>query len=384
MPKIIRITTVASSLKYLIPGQLKYMKVKGNNVIAVSANGPEREEIMCKEDCNHIIVPMTRKITPFQDLFCLLKLVLLFIKEKPDIVHTHTPKAGLLGMIAGKICLVKLRIHTVAGMPLMTTEGMKYKLLKAIEKLTYRCAHHVWPNSFSLLKFIQETKLTSNEKLHVINKGSSNGIDLQRFSRNTLDLSELEAVKKEIDYKQQNFYIVTIGRLVKDKGIEEVVSTFLRIEKKHSNLKLILIGSFEDELDPLSQEIKNEIKANANIIHVEWSSQIEYYLFLANIFLFASHREGFPNVLLQAGAMETPIVCSNIVGNIDIVENDKTGLIFTSADEDEMQMQIERSIENPIKNKQYSLTLRSIIEQNYSQPKIWEAIHKKYQELLHK
>ena len=130
--KLIRITTVPMSLLYLLPGQMDFMKKQGYEVLMISADGKELPDVIEREKCRHIIVPMTRKITPFQDLKCLLKLIKIFKTEKPDIVHTHTPKAGLLGMIAAKICFVKIRIHTVAGLPLMAETGFKYQLLKSI------------------------------------------------------------------------------------------------------------------------------------------------------------------------------------------------------------------------------------------------------------
>ena len=190
--KLIRITTVPMSLQFLLPGQMKFMSQNGFDVLMISADGKEIQAVIENENCEHIIVPMTRKITPLQDLKCLWILIKFFKKEKPAIVHTHTPKAGLLGMLAAKFTGVKIRIHTVAGLPLMVEKGFKYKLLKFIEKLTYWAANHVWPNSFSLLSFIKENKFTSSIKLKVINQGSSNGIDLNRFNKQNLDQAILE------------------------------------------------------------------------------------------------------------------------------------------------------------------------------------------------
>ena len=135
------------ALSYLLPGQMHFMASHGFDVLMISADGKELPAVIEKEQCRHMIVPMTRKITPIQDLKCLFQLIRIFKKEKPDIVHTHTPKAGLLGMLAAKYCGIKVRIHTVAGLPLMVEKGFKYQLLKFIEKLTYAAASQVWPNS---------------------------------------------------------------------------------------------------------------------------------------------------------------------------------------------------------------------------------------------
>ena len=370
------------ALRYLLPGQMKYMKQNGFDVLMISADGKEREEVIRNESCEHIIVPMTRKITPIQDLKCLLKLIKIFINEKPDIVHTHTPKAGLLGMLAAKVCGIKLRIHTVAGMPLAVETGFKLKLLKFIEKLTYAAANHVWPNSFSLLSFITENKFTSSKKLKVISKGSSNGIDLNRFSKSNFNESILKSVKDSIQYNSLNIYLLCIGRLVKDKGIVELVDSFKNIEKNNTKVKLILVGVFEEQLDPLPVKTINEIKTNPNIIHIDWSNHVEYYISLANMFIFPSHREGFPNVLLQSGAICTPIICSKIAGNVDIVENNITGLMFDIGNQIQLENQINFALQNGDLMKNMANTLKENIYNNFGKEKIWQSILQEYKMLL--
>ena len=167
--KIVRVTTSPLALKYLLTGQMNFMKNHGFEVVMISADGPERDSIIKEEECRHVIVPFTRKVTPLQDLLCFIKLINILRKEKADIIHSHTPKAGLIAMIAGKFCGVKIRIHTVAGLPLIVEKGIKFRILKLVEKLTYSCATHVWPNSQSLLKYIIKKKLTSEKKLKISN-----------------------------------------------------------------------------------------------------------------------------------------------------------------------------------------------------------------------
>ena len=342
--KLIRITTVPMALRYLLPGQMHFMANNGFDVVMISADGKELAEVIAKEQCRHIIVPMTRKITPLQDLKCLLRLIKIFRKEKPDIVHTHTPKAGLLGMMAAKFCGVKVRIHTVAGLPLMVEKGFKHQLLKFIEKLTYACAVQVWPNSNSLMQFIIKNKLCKTAKLSIIAKGSTNGIQLNRFNKENLQPEIIDEIKTQINYSANNIYLLCIGRLVVDKGIGELVHVFTQLQKANDNLVLILVGEYETTLDPLPSETLHEIEINPSIIHINWTTQVEYYMKLADLFVFPSHREGFPNVLLQAGAMGLPVICSHITGNIDIVTNNETGLIFDSGNEQQMLKQTLRTI----------------------------------------
>jgi len=217
------------ALRYLLPGQMRFMAANGFDVLMISADGKEFAEVTEQEQCRHIIVPMTRKITPFQDTRCLLQLIRIFSKEKPDIVHTHTPKAGLLGMLAAKFCGVKIRIHTVAGLPLMVEKGFKYQLLKFIEKITYAAATQVWPNSNSLLKFISAKKLVNPAKLGIIGKGSTNGINVNRFSKAALDEKICTEIKGLVGYSAENKYLLCIGRLVVDKSIVELVNVFKQL-----------------------------------------------------------------------------------------------------------------------------------------------------------
>jgi glycosyltransferase involved in cell wall biosynthesis len=325
---------------------------------------------------------MTRKITPLQDLKCLFTLIKILRKEKPDIVHSHTPKAGLLGMMAAKFCGIKIRIHTVAGLPMMVEEGFKFQLLKFIEKFTYTCAAHVWPNSHSLLKYILQKKLTSTKKLKVIAKGSSNGINISKFNKVGLQPAVLEEIKNNISYSTQYKYLLCIGRLVKDKGIVELVNVFTVLQKNNPSLKLILAGSFEETLDPLPAETMNVIKTNNDIIYTGWTDKVEYYMHLANYFVFPSHREGFPNVLLQAGAMELPIICSRIAGNIDIAEHNKTGLIFQTANKEDMLQQIQVALNNNTTMQVMAASLLQIIKDNYSQQNYWNMLLQEYNTLL--
>ena len=370
------------ALKYLLPGQMHFMQQQGFTVLMISADGKERADVMENEQCPHIIVPMTRQITPVQDLKCLLKLIKIFKREKPDIVHTHTPKAGLLGMLAARICFVKVRIHTVAGLPLMVEKGGKLALLTFIEKLTYAAANQVWPNSNSLKEYITSHKLTRPGKLSVIARGSTNGIDLNRFNVQSLSPDIIKEVKNQISFSEENTYLLCIGRLVLDKGIVELVTAFIQLHKKNSALKLILVGDFEEVLDPLPEDILKEIETNKSIIHIRWTNQVAYFMAVANLFIFPSHREGFPNVLLQAGAMQLPIICSEIPGNIDIVENRKTGLIFEVANTAQLSSCVEYALTHMPEMKAMALTLHNYIIENFRRENIWNSILMKYHSLL--
>src|SRR5690606_7671953 len=315
MPKLIRITTVPLSLKLLLTDQMKFMKASGWEVIMVSADGKEVNEVVRREGCEHRVIPFTRKITPLRDLYCIWLLIKLFKEEKPDIVHTHTPKAGLLGMMAAAIAGVSVRIHTLAGLPYLVTAKQKRKMLVAMEKLTFRSCTELWPNSFSLKDFILKENLVDPAKIRVIEEGSSNGVDIEAFDRDELKENLLVAAMMRVAPAENDFMILAVGRLVKDKGIEDLIEAFLQ-SKIVNKSKVVLLGSFEQDLNPLSAEVIRKINDHPRIVHIEWSNHVSHYMAISDVLVHASHREGFPNVLLEAGAISCPIICSDIPGNI--------------------------------------------------------------------
>ncbi|WP_425639199.1 glycosyltransferase family 4 protein [Algoriphagus yeomjeoni] len=381
MPKLIRITTVPISLKLLLAGQMKFMREQGWDVLMVSADGRELPKVVKEEGVRHEVIPFTRKITPLQDLKCLWQLYQLIKKEQPDIVHTHTPKAGLLGMIAAKLAGVKVRIHTLAGIPFMAAEGGKKNLLEKMEKITYSYGTEVWPNSNGLKNFVLENDLCPSEKLTVIGRGSSNGVDLEKFNRGVLKENHLVAATMRILPGEDDFIILSVGRLVKDKGIQELVDAFLS-SKIVGKSKLVLLGSFEQDLNPLSPETIKIITDHPRIVQIDWSDHVAHYLALADVLVHPSHREGFPNVLLEAGAMQLPVICSDIIGNTDLITQQKTGLIFPVKDVAILKEAMEFAFVKRDKMTQMAMTLYNEVVSNYNRPQIHQEIFERYQTLL--
>ena len=382
MPKLIRITTAPLSLKYLLFNQMRYMKENGFDVIMVSSEGREWPDLIRNEQCDHRIVHMTRKMTPFTDLKSLWKLYRLFKKEKPDIVHSHTPKAGLLAMIAAKFAGVRIRIHTIAGLRFMTVSGMAGRILVSMEKLTGKAAQYVWPNSHSLLNYIRQHKLVNGKKLEVIGHGSSNGVDLNRFSASALKPAKILEIKRLLSYDENSFYILNMGRIVKDKGIDEVLKSFAIVHAAEPKYRLIVLGAFEDELDPISNKAREILKTHPAIIHIDWSDDVEYFMHLSHLLVHASYREGFPNTLLQAGAMNCPIICSAIEGSTDIVTHNQTGLLFQPRNANDLLEKLRYALSHSEEMRTYAINLRNKIEKYFSQQYLHACLKEKYLELL--
>jgi glycosyltransferase involved in cell wall biosynthesis len=381
MPKLIRITTVPLSLKLLLTDQMKFMKASGWEVIMVSADGKEVNEVVRREGCVHRVIPFTRKITPVKDLYCIWLLIKLFKEEKPDIVHTHTPKAGLLGMIAAVMAGIPIRIHTLAGLPYLLSAKQKRKVLVAMEKLTFKACTELWPNSFSLKEFILAENLVETSKIKVIEDGSSNGVNLEAFDRSQLKENHLVAAMMRVAPGENDFIILAVGRLVKDKGIEDLVEAFLK-SKIINKSKLVLLGSFEQDLNPLAVDVIRKINDHPRIVHIEWSDHVSHYMAISDVLVHASHREGFPNVLLEAGAISCPIICSDIPGNTDLVDHQKTGLVFPVKNKEALREALEFAFVKKEKMYSFADELYKEVASKYNRSRLHQAILDNYLRLL--
>ncbi|WP_228462975.1 glycosyltransferase family 4 protein [Chryseobacterium caseinilyticum] len=379
MKKLIRITTVPVSMKILLRGQLSFMS-EHFEVIGITSPGKEIYDVEEAEKIRVVPVVMSRKITPVQDLIALWKTYKLLKKENPHIVHTHTPKAGMIGMLAAKLAKVPVRLHTVAGLPLMETTGTKRKILNKVEKLTYACATKIYPNSKGLYNFIVKEKFTDIEKLKVIASGSSNGIDTAFFSVSNVSHEHTERLKNSLNIHSNDFIFIFVGRLVKDKGINELVAAFSKI--KNPDARLLLVGPMEDDLDPLLSEVNEEIKNNTNIISVGFQQDVRPYFALADALVFPSYREGFPNVVMQAGAMGLPSIVSDINGCNEIVVEGLNGRIIPVKNEDALRMAMENFMTNKMELSQLKNNARSMITKRYEQSVVWDALLKEYNILL--
>ena len=378
MKKIIRITTIPASLKTLLKGQLKYVSQNGYNIVGVSSEGNELKEVALNEGVRVVSLNMTRIISPIKDVISLINLFLLLVKENPDIVHTHTPKAGTIGMIASFLARVPVRMHTVAGLPLMEVNGVKRFILNIVEKITYFCATKVYPNSFGLRDIIIASKFTNENKLKVIGNGSSNGIDTNHFDPSLFSDHERKFLKNTLNIKDTDFVFIFVGRLVGDKGVNELIESFDLLSIKNNKIKLLLVGPYEDDLDPLQVVTKQKILKNRQIIFVGFQVDVRPYFDISNLLVFPSYREGFPNVVLQAGAMGLASIVTNINGCNEIITNNFNGLIIPKKDSNSLKESMQLFLENDTKLNECSRNSRNHIVEKYHCEIIWKLLVKEY------
>ena len=382
MKKIVRITTVPLSLEKLLEKQLRFMS-NYYEVIAVSSDGERLRKVGIAEGVRTHEVGLTRKITPLQDLKAVWQLYRFLKKERPFIVHSHTPKAGIVGMLAAKLAGVPHRLHTVAGLPLLETTGIKRTILTAVERLTYSCATKVYPNSKGLQQIILQGKFCNASKLNVIGEGSSNGIDTEHFSRKNISKAEIESLKAKLNITQDDFVFVFVGRIVGDKGINELVNAFDKISSETSNVKLLLVGPYEEDLDPLSELTLKRIRENENILSLGYQQEVRLFLAVSHCLVFPSYREGFPNVVMQAGAMELPGIVTDINGCNEIISHEKNGLIVPVKSVEALYLALHRILSDKELYLRLQQHAREAITSRFEQNVIWEALLAEYQKLEH-
>ena len=382
MAVLFRVTTVPISLKNLIVGQLPYMKALGFKPIMISADGPEREVVIQEQDSPHIILNLTRKITPLQDLKALWQFYKLCKQYKPDIIHSHTPKAGLIAMLGGKLAGVPIRLHTVAGLYTLEAKGFRRYLLELVEIFTYACATKIYPNSSNLAAIISRDLYNKPAKLKVIGNGSSNGINTAFFSREEIPAEQLQQLRESLDISDSDFLFVFVGRIVKDKGIQELITAFSKLNKQYPFAKLLLVGPTEQDLDPVPEETLEQIEKNPAILSVGYQHDVRPYLALSHALAFPSYREGFPNVPMQAGCFNLPCIVTDINGCNEIIVEGENGLIIPPKRSDELYDAMEKLLTDKALYAHLSANARTMIVDRYEQTHIWRLILKEYQEHL--
>lgn len=376
--KILRVVTSSISFK-LIDGQAQFMQQQGYYVITASGGPFPKEEIPQLKGVRFIPQPhLVRPISIKEDLLALRDMIRLIRKERPNIIHSHTPKAGLMGMLAGWLCRVPIRIHTVAGLPLLVHGGFKRKVLNLVERITYRCATYVYPNSHRLRDTIISLKLASPDKLRVIRDGSSNGINVQHFCKELLAEELVDPIRKQLG---GSFTFIFVGRIVRDKGICELVEAFTRLQQEHPDARLLLVGNFEQELDPLPEDVYHTIQSHPAIYCAGWQNDVRPWFAATDALAFPSYREGFPNVVMQAGAMELPCVVSDINGCNEIIIEGENGLIIPSHDAVALYQAMKRMMEDKALYTHCQQNARPLIASRYKQEDVWQATLEMYRSL---
>ncbi|RRA90392.1 glycosyltransferase family 4 protein [Paenimyroides viscosum] len=376
--KILRTSTIPLSLNVLLKGQLEFLS-RHFEIIGISSKGNELCEIEEREGIRTASVNMERGINPLKDIVSVFKLYKQFKKEKPTIVHSITPKAGLLSMLAGKMARVPIRMHTFTGLIFPTRTGMMQRLLIKMDQLLCWAATNIYPEGNGVKNDLINLNITS-KPLKVLANGNVNGIDLEYFSKTQISTEEQTQLKQDLGITRNDFVFVFVGRLVGDKGVNELVEAFSKLDT--FNAKLLLVGSLETELDPLQAKTLKEIEANPNIISVGFQKDVRPYFAISHVLVFPSYREGFPNVVMQAGAMELPSIVSNINGCNEIIIEGENGTIIPVKNIDSVVVAMKKMYSNKEYYNQLQQNARPMIQSRYEQTVVWTALLEEYNYLI--
>ncbi len=376
--KILRACTVPQSIGFVV-GMIPDL-TKEYEVGVLSSPGEEWAMLDKYGDAvKRLEVPMERHISPLRDLRSLWRLVRVFRRERPDMVHSMTPKAGLLCMLAAWITRVPVRVHMFTGLVFPTATGLKRRILMATDRLTCACATHVLPEGEGVKRDLLDNGIT-RKPIKVLGYGNCRGIDLDRFDP-TLPEIQAEAAKLR---KSKVFTFIAIGRLVGDKGINELVAAFSRLNRELPATRLILVGPQEKELDPLSPATLSEIESNPAIEAVGNQADVRPWLIAADCHVLASYREGFPNVVIEAGAMGLPQIVTDINGANEIIINGRNGVIVPPKNADAIHASMSRMATDPAFRSVLAANARSLIASRYEQTYVRRCLYDFYHEILNK
>jgi glycosyltransferase involved in cell wall biosynthesis len=325
-PLLMRCVNTTGMINVVLFEEIKYM-ADYFDIIIVTRIESNFNSPFQKSNITFIDLKIDRKVNLINDLKTLINYIFIFIKYKPDIVHSMSPKSGLISMMASKLVNVHVRIHTYTGLIFPYKKYIFRNILILMDKITCICANVLYSDGKGVINDLYKYKVT-NKKIRFIKKGSVNGISESFYKKYEVEINKKICFFEENNINFDTFIFIFIGRINNDKGINELVDVFYNLNIIYSNTKLILVGPFEDDLDPITPKTKNLIESSENIITTGFQNDVRFYLELSNVLILPSYREGFPRVLLEAGIFKKPCIVSNINGNNEIIKDNFNGLIF--------------------------------------------------------
>ncbi len=373
---IIRATTVAESLSFF-DGTMPQL-LKEYDVHLLSSPGVQMDDRAERYNIKTHPIEMYRRMSPIKDIKSLYRLIKVFRKEKPYMVHSMTPKAGLLCMMAAWLSRVPVRLHTFTGLVWPTEKGFKRMLLMFTDKITCFCATNIIPEGEGVKCDLINNHITK-KPIRVLGYGNVNGVDMVRFSKRPEVTEKAESIVDE-----KKFTFVFVGRIVRDKGINEMCEAFEKVRANHPNVRLFLVGKFEDEIDPVSEHTRSIIENNPAIMAVgpQYKDDLLAYYAASDCFVFPSYREGFPNTVLEAGAMDLPCIVTDINGSREIIVEGENGTIIPPRNEDELFKAMEKMITDNEWREKMKQNARLMIMDRFEQGFVQKCLLDYYDEIM--
>lgn len=375
---------VTSHVSYrLVQGQISYLSNLGHTVHFASTFNEETRDFVIKEGGVYHSIEMQRELSFFRDILTLINVFKLLYRIRPDIINASTPKAGFLFMLAARLAftLKTKKIFTLRGVRSDTLSGLKRSVVRIMEKLSCYFADKVIVISPSLKEHACKIGLVSRKHATVIGAGSSNGIDTERF-RPLDDLSSIQALRRSYNIPVDALVFGYVGRMVRDKGVAELYEAFKKMRDKYDSVYLLLIGS-RDESDVISPDLLREIDNDGNVVSIDYTSRIQDFFPLMDVFILFSYREGFGNVVLEAAGMGVPAIVSDIPGLRDTIVENMTGLLAESKNVMDLFVKMEQLYLERDLIKEYGSNATRRVNQLFENKIIWHGQLEIYQKLYH-
>ncbi len=379
--KLAYIVTHPMTLRYKLMHQIEFLEQLGYEISVITAAGVELEQVKLPKSVAIHIVPFRREISLFHDISALFKTIVTLRRIRPTIVNASTPKAGLIGMIAAWLLRVPIRIYLLRGLRYETLVGAKLMLVRFLEQVSCRASTKVLAVSESLRKVAIKDNLVGSDKILVLGQGTSNGVDVAKFNPGEQKKQIRSRIHEELGLPASAQVVLFLGRLTRDKGIEDLVLAFEEISKVRSNAYLLLVGDFEKG-DPVPKICMDAIDTHPKIKHISFASNPIAYLAACDVFAFPSYREGFPVAPLEAACAEVPTVAYAVTGSVDAVKNGSTGALVPFGDRTAFANAILAYLDDGPLRDQHGLNARQRVETAFDQEKVWTNIHEFYSEEL--
>ncbi len=330
--RVARVSTVKFFICTQLYTQLKIIKSSGMQLTVISSEDDGlSDNVDDLSEFNFIGVNIARNISPLKDFFALLKLIRVFRSEKFDIVHSTTPKAGLLCAIAGKLAGVKVRLHTFTGQPWSTMTGFKKTLLLSCDKVIGYLNSCCYTDSLSQKRFLIENGVSKDSRLVVLGQGSLAGVDLNRFNSSRFSETSKCQLRKELAIPDESLIILFVGRITLEKGVRELLAAFEYVLLQKVDAYLLCVGPFEADGKECFDKV-SDLHVKDKIRMIGYSNEPEKYMAISDVLCLPSYREGFGTVVIEAAAMGLATVGSNIYGLSDAIVNGKTGVLVPTKD----------------------------------------------------
>jgi glycosyltransferase involved in cell wall biosynthesis len=378
--KIARVVTVPEAFVHLKPF-LNQLKLKNVQLTLISSAGDYQKVLKHELKSDVHVIEISREINIIKDIKSVIKLAQFFRKNKFQIIHSSTPKAGLLTALAGCFVPKSLRLHTFTGQRWATLKGVFREVLKFIDRLVIRLNNQCYADSPSQVLFLKQEGVARGDEVRCLHLGSYGGVDVERFSRNNFQGSRAE-ILKELSLIDDVILLLYVGRLTHDKGVDDLVESFLIANKANEKIKLLLIGDYEPRLDALKDQTLANIESNQNIFKLGFKNNPEKYFASCDIFCIASHREGFGTVVIEAAACGLPTIGTRIPGLVDSIVHESTGLLIELGNTQQFAQAIIDLSVDEIKRNQMALNSQERARKDFNANLISELQWQEYLKLL--